>query len=242
MNSGMRQNNSKDKQSVNTRGYTFMNREGFEPSAMSIGFWDDKMNAAYQVGGMEALDACLEKNFGILVDGNVEVDFNGFIGLIDLVGGVEMELTAAEAKYLNNETGLQTDSGSSGWSLTEGKNQLNGGQALAYARIRKIGDGDFDRTDRQRKVIAALIDKCKDMNLTQMKELLEEALPLLTTDLTDREILSYMVALLPMFTNMEIQTQRIPADGAYRYAWIREMSVLLPDLEANREILKNCMG
>lgn len=206
------------------------------------GFWDDKMNAAYAVGGMETLDACLEENFGVHVDGNVEVDFNGFIDVIDLVGGIEMELTAAEAKYLNNELGLQQTSGSFGWNLKEGKNQLTGGQALAYARVRAIGDGDFDRTERQRKVIAALIEKCKDMNLTQLKNLMEEVLPLLTTDLTNREILNYIIDLLPILSNLKVNTQRIPADGTYRFAWIREMSVLLPDLEKNRELLKHCIA
>lgn len=205
------------------------------------GFWDDKMNAAYAVGGMEALDACLEKNFGVYVDGNVEVDFNGFIGVIDLVGGIEMELTASEARYMNNELGLRVD-GSSGWDLKEGNNHLTGGQALAYSRIRAIGDGDFGRTERQRKVISALIEKCRNMNLSQLNKLMEEALPLLTTDLTNREILNYVVELLPILTNLKVNTQRIPADGTYQYAWIDEKSVLLPDLEANRELLTHCMA
>lgn len=202
------------------------------------GFWDDKMNAAYALGGMEALDACLETNFGIAVDGNVEVDFNGFIGLIDLVGGVEIELTQSEANYLNGNYGLQQDSGSYGWNLKSGKNCLTGAQALGYARIRAIGDGDFDRTERQRKVIGVLVEKCKSMNLSQLKKLMEEALPMLTTDLTNREILNYIIDLLPMLSNLKIETQRIPADGTYQYAWVREMSVLLPDLEANRDILR----
>ncbi len=205
------------------------------------GFYDYKMNASYLLGGMETLDACLKENFGVHVDGNVEVDFNGFIGVIDLVGGVEMELTAAEAKYLNNEYGLQETSGSFGWDLKEGKNQLTGGQALAYARIRAVGDGDFGRTERQRKVIAALVEKCKDMNLTQLKNLMVEVLPLLTTDLTNREILNYIIDLLPVLSNLKVNTQRIPADGTYRYAWIKDMSVLLPDLEENRELLKHCI-
>ena len=206
------------------------------------GYFDYKMNAAYLLGGMKTLNACLESNFGVYVDGNVEVDFNGFIGLIDLVGGIEMELTQAEADYLNNERGLQDTSGSYDWKLTSGKNYLSGGQALAYARIRKVGHGDFDRTERQRKVIAALVDKCRSMNFSQLKTLMEEALPLLTTDMTNREILSYIVTVLPSLSNMQIKTLRLPADGTYRYAWVKDMSVLLPDLEACRKILKEAIG
>ena len=70
---------------------------------------------------------------------------------------------------------------------------------------------------------------------------MEEALPLLTTDLTNREILNYIVDLLPILSNLKVNTQRIPADGTYQYAWVGDMSVLLPDLEENRELLKHCI-
>ena len=196
------------------------------------GYYDHKMNTAYALGGMPVLDACLEKNFGIHVDGNVEVDFDGFVGLIDLMGGVELTLTEDEAWHL----------GRLGHSVTVGVNQLNGKEALAYAQNRSTGNADFDRTERQRKVVGALIEKCRGMNLSQLKGLMEKALPMLTTDLSNREILGYIIDLLPMLTNLKVNTQRIPVDGTYQSAWVREMSVLIPDLEANREILKNTLN
>ena len=87
-----------------------------------------------------------------------------------------------------------------------------------------------------------MFEKCRGMNLTQLNKLMEEALPMLTTDMTNREILNYVLSLLPILSNLQIKTQRIPADGTYQYAWINEMSVLLPDLKACRELLEKTIG
>lgn len=197
------------------------------------GYSDNRINACYQIGGMELLNSCLEKNFGVHVDGNVEVDFNGFIGVIDLMGGVSINLTAAEANHLN---------GNHGYSLHEGTNKLNGEQALNYSRIRYIGNGDFGRTNRQRAVLSALVESSRSLSLSQINELVKDVLPLVTTDMSNSEIVNYTLALFPMLTDLTINNQRIPADNTYQNASIRDMSVLVPDLDANRQILASAMG
>lgn len=196
------------------------------------GYQDNRINVCYKLGGMKLLDKCLETNFGIHVDGNFEVDFDGFIDIIDLVGGVEIELTKSEANHLI----------SNGHKVRTGKNLLNGEAALTYARNRSTGNGDFSRTERQRKIVSALFEKCKSMNLVQLQNLMTKALPMLTTDLSNREILKLLLDVLPVLGNLKVNTQRLPADGTFKYATIRGMSVLVPDLEANREILKKYMG
>lgn len=201
------------------------------------GYSDNRINASYAFGGMELLDATLEKNFGVTVDGNVEVDFSGFQKVIDTLGGVEIELTSAEARYLNRRGNWDVEDNAGTWSLTEGVNLLNGSQALAFSRIRNVGNGDFGRTNRQRTVLNALLEKAKSCNISQLHAFLEELLPLITTDLTDAEIMGYAVAVFPMLGELEFKTQQIPADGAYTMTMIREMSVLLPNLEKNRAIL-----
>jgi len=200
------------------------------------GYQDNRINASYAFGGMELLDKCLEKNFGIVVDGNVEVDFGSFKKVIDVVGGVDIELTSAEANYMNKTRWEET----LGKTFTPGMNHMNGAQALAYSRIRAI-DSDFGRTSRQRNVINALVEKAKGMSLSEMNKLLKTILPSLTTDMSNSQILSYAADILPMVNEMEIVNQRIPADGAYSDAWIRGMLVLLPDLAKNREVLADCM-
>ena len=61
------------------------------------GYKDNRMNAAYALGGMRLLDDTLEQNFGVVVDGNVEVDFAKFETIINMLGGVDIKLTSAEA-------------------------------------------------------------------------------------------------------------------------------------------------
>lgn len=206
------------------------------------GYHDNRINASYELGGMKLLDACLEKNFGIQVDGNVEVDFTRFMEIIDMLGGVDMELTSAEANYLNNRGNWDVNDSTAGqWNLKAGKNHLTGEQALAYSRIRYVGNGDFGRTERQRKVLNALLEKAKGLTVLELNNLLQKMLPMLTTDMSNAQILGYALELFPMLTELEMVTQRVPADGTYSDAVINGMMVLKVDLEANRKLLQNCM-
>ncbi len=200
------------------------------------GYQDNRINVSYALGGMDLLNKCIEKNFGVTIDGNVEVDFGNFERVIDMVGGVDVSFTAAEAKYMNT-TKWEKDIGH---DFKEGVNHLNGLQALYFSRIRAL-DSDFGRTRRQRIVMNALVEKAKGMSLGELNRMLKELLPLLTTDMTNAEILGYAADILPMVGNLTVTTQRIPADGAYKDAWIRGMMVLLPDLQKNRAILKASM-
>lgn len=197
------------------------------------GYYDNRINACYPIGGFELLDACLEQNFGVHVDGNLEVDFNGFQDIIDLMGGVDIELTESEAAYMNSHFGTSV---SGGW------NHLDGSAALGYSRIRYIGNADFGRTNRQRVVLSALIESCRGLSLAQMNGLAKEILPLITTDMSNSDIMNYIITLFPLLADMEVITQRIPADGMYYDANINNMSVLVPDLEANRQLLADTIG
>ena len=198
------------------------------------GYSSNRLNAAYAAGGMPLLDATLEKNFGVHVDGNVEVDFNQFAGIVDLLGGVEMELRQDEAEFINEETGSE---------LSEGVWTLRGDQALAYARIRKLdSDGDFSRTARQRKLMSALLDAYKGAKLTTMLSLVNQVLPMITTDMNGAKILGYALELFPMLSGVEIVSQRVPADGMYTDQTIDGMAVLVADMEATRKFLTQTLA
>ena len=191
-------------------------------------YQDNRLNACYAFGGMGMLDLALEKNFGIQVDNNLEVDFSGFEKIINIFGGVTINLTRAEANYL-------------GGGLKEGTNFLNPEQALAYSRIRYL-DSDFGRTNRQRNVLTALFNSMKNMNSDQLSQLINNILPMITTDMTNADITGYMVKLIPILPELEIATQHIPASGTYKSCYVRGMAVLVPDLEANRAILRETLG
>ena len=199
------------------------------------GYTDNKLNAAYPAGGMELLNKTLEVNFGVRVDGNVEVDFTHFADVIDLVGGVDLELREDEAAYINNATGVR--------ALGAGMMHLNGEQALVYSRIRSLdNDADFSRTNRQRKVIQALIEKFRNTKLPTLLKLMDDLLPMITTDMSNSEMISYATELFPMLRECTIVSQRVPADGAYQTATIRDMSCILADMDAARKLLQDTMS
>ncbi len=204
------------------------------------GYGNNKINASYQIGGMELVDKVLEENFGVQVDANIEIDFNGFMKMIDTMDGVEIELTAAEAAYLNRR-GNWDVSGPAGWTLKEGINKLTGEQALAYSRIREIGM-DFERTERQRKVLTALIGKVKSLNLRQINNLVFEIAGMITTDMTNSEITGYVVECFPLLKELKINTQRIPADHTYRFGDVGNVGdCIIIDFEENRKLLAEAL-
>lgn len=189
------------------------------------GYQDNRINAAYAYGGMDLLDATLKQNFGVEVDANVEVNFDGFTDIIDILGGVPVELTNSEARALG---------------LYAGQNTLSGKSALAYARLRSI-DSDFNRTERQRKVISGLFTSLKNAGFSEITGLVDTIFPLVTTDMTNKKILSYASDLFPMLSTASISSVRIPADGAYTQNSMRGMAVIVADMEANRELLKETL-
>ena len=195
------------------------------------GYQDNKLNAAYAFGGMPLLNQTLEENFGVHVDGNVEVNFSRFAEIIDLLGGVDLELRQDEAEMINQGTGRN--------ALRKGMMHMDGEQALYYSRIRYLdADGDFTRTNRQRKVITSLIDKFRSAKWSTMLGLLDDILPMIATDMSQSEILKLAGELFPMLKDCTIISQRVPADGEYVYRTIRGMSCVVADMDAARELLK----
>ncbi len=202
----------------------------------------NRLNAAYSYGGAELLMETVEENFDISVNRYVLVNFEAFANLVDAVGGIELELTEEEIEYVNGYlveynmlTGRPQGTDNMDTSLS-GLVHLNGPQALAYSRNRYLGT-DFGRTERQRKVLTAVIKKLPGTLLTNTGDLLDGLLPNLTTNLTRNECfqLSLMAGKLLTY---EIVSDNIPRPGTYKDVVIRKMQVLEVDFEANRKYLK----
>jgi LCP family protein required for cell wall assembly len=197
------------------------------------GYGSEKLNAAYAHGGFSCLNETLAVNFGVHVDANAEVDFSRFQQVIDLLGGVSIKLTQKEADYMNQNHG---------WSLTAGVNYLNGEKALAYSRIRKI-DMDAIRAQRQRTVLMALIDKYKEKSVGEMITLLDDILPLVTTNMTNEEIVGYVAELFPMLRGVNIATQQIPAPDTFENMTVGKVTATkVADMALNRQILQELLG
>ena len=193
------------------------------------GHHNNRINAAYSEGGAALLDRTLRENFDLHIDGNIEVDFSQFSQIIDLLGGVQLELREDEAAEINKETGS---------GLSAGVQVLNGEQALTYARIRKLdADGDFSRTSRQRKLMNALLGSYRNIKWKDLLPLIDELLPLISTDMNYGRLVLLAMEILPKLSDAQITSQRIPADGTFTDEKIDGMAVLSADLEANRQLL-----
>lgn len=153
-------------------------------------------------GSMELMNLTLYENFGIEVDYNFEVDFEAFMRVIDLLGGIDIELTEAEADYLNDQDGWVYQDVESGIA------HLDGMTTLCYARMRKAaGDAgsDITRTSRQRKVIATILEKIKSLSVSEIQALVDEVLPLIATSMDNREITQMLITFLPILPDLRIE-------------------------------------
>lgn len=205
-------------------------------------FWGRKWRGSV-AGGMELLSQCIEQNFGVPIDHCIAVDFAMFPQVIDTIGGVEIELTEKEARYLTKEVGYVG-------AFQPGLQTLNGMEALAYSRIRKI-DSDIQRTQRQRTVLTSAMDKCRSLGLIQLHELALTVMPMINTNMTSAQITSYLWELLPMLQDLEVRTGICPADNETLpgSCWDKQVkiggtdcSVIACNTSINREYLMEFLG
>lgn len=202
------------------------------------GYSDNKINAAYHNGGMPLLEETIEENFDIEIDGYILVDFDGFESIIDKLGGVSITVSADEASYLNRKNYI-TDYRNR--NLYAGTINMNGDQALGYARVRYVANGnqagDFGRTQRHRILLSAIFDRVKDKSATELLEILPDMLSLVTTNISRTQCVEY-ITLITGMNVQEIETFRLPIEDSYRLTRIRTMSVVLPEnMQANIDAL-----
>ncbi len=206
----------------------------------------NRLNAAYAFGGAELLMKTIEHNFGIPVNRYMLVNFEAFANLVDAVDGIELELTRDEIEYVNGylvEYNMLTgrEQGTDNMDLSVADNgpavvHLNGPQALAYSRNRYLGT-DFGRTERQRKVLTAVIGKLPGAVLTNAGGLIDSLMPNLTTNLTKNECFSLSLMAGKLLT-YDIVSDNIPQPDTYRDVTIRQMQVLEVDFETNIRYLR----
>ena len=199
----------------------------------------NRINAAFSYGGIELLLDTIELNYGIPIDKYMLVDFYSFIDIVDKMGGVTVTVSAAEIKVMqmyikdvSEEQGIYDYWDEMISTDQAGTVHLSGAQALAYARVRYVGNADFDRTKRQRTVISALFDQVKELSLSEIQGLADEALPLITTNLTESEALGFVLN-AATYLDYDMMSFRMPMDGTYENANIRGMSVLSVDFDTN---------
>ena len=185
----------------------------------------DKLGHAYAYGGSELAIKTINQNFNMDIKDFITVDFVGFEKIIDVIGRVEIELSPSEANY------IKVDS--------SGKQLLNGEKTLKYSRIRKIGNADYERIERQRIILEEVFKKIIVMNITEYPKLLDTFLPFVKTSLSKIQMLSLGIEIIRSKIK-NIEQFHIPADGYAENKMINGIYYVVPvTIEDNIMLLKN---
>ena len=178
------------------------------------GHGEEKLNHAFAYGGPTKTIETIQNNFGIKLNNYVIVDFNAFVKVVDAINGVEVTIKDYELDELNKYI---LDGGGSEKDLlpSPGTYNLNGYQALSYARIRKVGNGEYERTERQRAVLQIALEKIKDMSTVKLVSLLNELFPYVKTNISLGNSIDYGFTALNIGKkcNFEIEQFRVPLDS-----------------------------
>ncbi|HHV12501.1 MAG TPA: hypothetical protein GXX75_19695 [Clostridiales bacterium] len=206
------------------------------------GHGKDKLSSVYGLGGTDLMKNTLETNFGISIDHTVTVNMKAFSDIIDSIGGIEAELTKEEAKYLNRTNYI---SNKKYRNVTEGRQRLNGNQALGYLRVRKVptlqGEKeDLGRASRLRSLLTSVIMECSKKDAAELTKVLMKVIPDISTDMDLGQMLIYLDAVLQ--GGFHTDTSTIPAEGSYTAKVQGGMSILEVDLDENEKLLKQIMS
>jgi LCP family protein required for cell wall assembly len=203
--------------SVNTKDSTIKLTSILRDSYIEIeGYKPNKLNAFFAKGGAKTLVDVIEDKYRIKIDGYAYLNFESFEKIIDLLGGISIELGEEEAKYLNAKNYISNPANR---NVKAGWNNLNGNQALGYCRIRMVetiggANDDYGRTLRQRRVIKAVFNKYKSKGLIDLLRITSNILGYVKTNVKQEQIEKTLEDIIEnKITKMD--TMRLPVNGAF---------------------------
>ena len=174
------------------------------------------------LGAMQVMDQVITNNFGPVVDHNIEVNMEAFDACINALGGVTITLDKDEAKYMNN---YFSKFDAEGREFFEGDNLVDGWAAEVYVRTRHAnnGDNDYNRTNRQRQVVAQVLEKVKNMSILELNKLVDQLLPLVSTDMSNADMTNYILEVLPILPEVTLESIQCPNKEMGLYGKIEDI-------------------
>lgn len=196
-----------------------------------------RINAATAYGGIGMLVNTVNHNFDLDVQNYIIVRFDEFEDVIDVLGGVDVELTSQEISYINRKLHEEDHDYKHDVKSGPGTVRLNGVQALWHCRNRTIGDGDFSRTDRQRQVLSQIIKQGLEMDVTALPGLVQELSRHVSTNLELDLVVRLATDAIAHKDDMGIDTYNIPYKDMWSYANKNGASVIEIDIPGTRDRL-----
>ena len=197
---------------------------------------DAKLNMLIRSGTEETVVETIERNFGVEIDGWFRVNFASVILLVDALGGVDVELTDAEAKYIDRQIDPYEDH-----PLSEGLCHLNGEQALTFARCRKL-DNDIGRGIRQGKLLTAMVARTKHLTFSSLVNIFHSLKDMWRSSLSAGEQTKLLSQAL-WLRGAKVEAYGVPFDGKWHYGNSDGgMSGVVPNIPENRRLLREAFG
>lgn len=209
-------------------------------SLVSIeGFGSDKLNHAYAFGGHELAIKTLNKTYGLNIKDYITVNFYNVQKIIDLLGGVHMDIKSKEIPYLNKciQEISHIQSKDPTYIVNDGPQLLNGIQTLAYARIRKVGRDDYERSERQQRILMALYEKAKAIPYNEYLKFINMAPELIDTNISTTKALSLAKNIVFNKIN-NIEQMRFPLDEDCRGELINNIWYLTFNKDKTKDLMQ----
>ncbi len=203
------------------------------------GFGNDKLNHAYAFGGSELAIKTLNKTYGLNIKDYITVNFYNVEKIIDLIGGVSLDVKKKEIPYLNKciQEISHIESKTPTYITNEGPQILNGIQTLAYARIRKVGRDDYERSERQQRIFMALYEKIKSIPYTEYLRFINMAPELIETSISTSKAIS--IAKNIIFNKINnIEQMRFPLDEDCRGELINNIWYLTFNKDKTKDLMQ----
>lgn len=204
------------------------------------GHGKDKLTHAYAFGGPQLAIKTLNQNLGLNIEDFVTVDFFGLENIIDSMGGINLSVKQNEVNEINKfikEVAI-LENKTPVLLKHSGMQHMNGMQAVAYGRIRHVGNGDYERTDRQREVLSAMFDKIKSLGPNQFIKLVPECSKYIKTSLSLTKMMSIGTEVLKN-KSISIEQQRFPKNEHSKEETINKVWYLVADLNKTKTSLRD---
>lgn len=194
------------------------------------GYGKNTLNMAYSIGGISLLYETIASNFGVQLDNYAIIEFASFVKAIDKIGGVTIEISEGDAKYLRDHYS------SVAGDILAGPNILNGTQSLAYVRIKQDAARDFGRVERQRSIVRAASQQLTGISVSKLVPIINEILDGLETDMSQDVAKEYLASVIALSSG-EFREKTIPTNDAYKAKVKKGRTIYKLDVDKCKEVM-----
>ena len=198
----------------------------------------NRINTAYRFGGVGLAINTINTNFDMDIQYYMLVHFEDIKAITDTVGGVDVPLNQREVEYINAYSGSDNILADIPEGVETEMRHLDGLQAFRHSRNRKLGNGDWSRTQRQRDILKGFYERAKqEKNATSLASLMYSLMDYVETNMSPWQMISLGTSIVFGKSGGAPQTASMPFPGTWSYAYEGQMAVIHINIEKNRDAM-----